>query len=645
MSLRRPLLFLLIALPLVTSLGFFFAFRRLRTGNESVFIPTATISVPHPFPSPSASPTLPSYSEIDPSHVPIADPYDLSCRLKGLCGLSRIVPSGPFEVGTKRTFWVFDPERYQVHSVQAILRYATPHAYFWLEEGILYEQNALVELAKTFEEKIYPNNHTLFGSEWNPGIDGDPHIYILFTRATRSGVAGYFSSTDEFSPQVHPYSNAHEMFVMNANALSLSNPATGEVLAHEFQHMIHWHLDRSEATWLNEGASMLAEWVNGYNPTHYQSFLVQPDLNLTGWGAMPSQSVAHYGQAYLFMAYLYQRLGPQFIRELVHNPLDGLESIDDTLRQPPFAAQSLSADALFLDWAAALYLNNSSSENGRYVSPVNEKPSSEHFTTCPVEAFSDQVTPYGLDYITIACTGHYRLKFEGASELQRFPVTAHSGHFMFWSNEHNLSDTRLTRRFDLRQVAPPITLTYWTWYDLEENFDYAYLEASTDGERWEILHVPSGTDRNPVGNAYGWGYNGKSGSWIQEKVDLSRFAGQVLWLRFEYVTDDAVTGQGLLLDDISIPALNYFSDFEHDTGGWQAEGFQRVQDTVPIPFRLLWIIEGKAPSVQEIALSTSNTGDFTFSLDPDQNATLVITMLSRQTHRAAPYHLSITSLP
>jgi immune inhibitor A len=41
--------------------------------------------------------------------------------------------------------------------------------------------------------------------------------------------------------------------------------------------------------------------------------------------------------------------------------------------------------------------------------------------------------------------------------------------------------------------------------------------------------------------------------WINEMVDLSQYAGQNLTLRFEYVTDSNVTGEGFLLDDLSIP--------------------------------------------------------------------------------------------
>jgi hypothetical protein len=60
---------------------------------------------------------------------------------------------------------------------------------------------------------------------------------------------------------------------------------------------------------------------------------------------------------------------------------------------------------------------------------------------------------------------------------------------------------------------------------------------------------------------------------------------------------------------------------------------------------LLWILEGTSPSVQEVTLSADNTAEFTFHLDAGQQATLVVTMLSRLTHQAAPYRFSITPLP
>ena len=32
----------------------------------------------------------------------------------------------------------------------------------------------------TFDQKIIPTDREFFGSEGNPGVDGDPHIYVLY---------------------------------------------------------------------------------------------------------------------------------------------------------------------------------------------------------------------------------------------------------------------------------------------------------------------------------------------------------------------------------------------------------------------------------------------------------------------------------
>jgi hypothetical protein len=51
------------------------------------------------------------------------------------------------------------------------------------------------------------------------------------------------------------------------------------------------------------------------------------------------------------------------------------------------------------------------------------------------------------------------------------------------------------------------------------------------------------------------------------------------------MTDAAVNGEDMLIDDVSVDAINYFSDFESDKGGWDANGFVRVQNALPQTFR------------------------------------------------------------
>ncbi|MFN3491518.1 MAG: choice-of-anchor J domain-containing protein, partial [Anaerolineales bacterium] len=177
-------------------------------------------------------------------------------------------------------------------------------------------------------------------------------------------------------------------------------------------------------------------------------------------------------------------------------------------------------------------------------------------------------------------------------------------------------------------------------YDLEENYDYLYLVVSTDGKTWEMIETPSGTDDNPVGNNLGWGYNGASGGWVEEEVDLSQYAGKQVYLRFEYITDAAVNGEGFMVDDIQISALNYQSDFEADDGGWLADGFVRIQNTLPQTFGLALILTSDS-SVTMIPLNPDQTAEIPLSLKSGEKAYLVISGLTRFTREEASYQIEI----
>jgi hypothetical protein len=187
-----------------------------------------------------------------------------------------------------------------------------------------------------------------------------------------------------------------------------------------------------------------------------------------------------------------------------------------------------------------------------------------------------------------------------------------------------------------------VTLSFNTWYDLEKDYDYLYLEVSEDGEHWQIITTPSGTGENPTGGSYGWGYNGKTNGWIQENVDLSQYAGKKVQVRFEYVTDAAVTGEGFLLDDVSVDAVNYKSDFETDNGGWAAEGFSRVQNIIPQTYRLTLIKkDSNGITVQAIEPSADQVAEIPLSLKNGDEATLIVTGTTRYTRKNTAYQIEI----
>ncbi len=613
--------------------------------------PTAQ-QIPSPAGSGNELPAGDTLGELLTIELPMADAEDLARRLAGLQGpvpLTLEPPAMPLETGMSDSFWITNARDEKVQ-IRATLQAVTDHAYFWVQDGVRYRQRNLVQLADTFEEQIYPTTREFFGSEWTPGIDGDPHIYVLYAGDLGSGIAGYFLPGDMLHPLVNEFSNGHEMFLFNADTMALADDDTYSVLAHEFQHMIHWNIDRDEDTWVNEGLSELAVWLNGFDVGGFHElYLADPDLQLNDW-PNSDDTAPHYGSSFLFMSYLLDRLGREITSKFVSHPANGLKAVDLVLAEndvrDPDTGVPMSAEDLIMDWALANYLNLDEPPGARYsysgLPDFRRARTTEEFSECTADRHERTVSQYGVDYILIDCPGLGSLVFEGSQLVPLLPAVAHSGDRSYWSNKGDELDSRLTHAFDFTQLSSPITMSYWTWYDIERDWDYVYVLASEDGERWDMLRTPEGTDANPTGNNYGWGYTGVSpgSGWIHETVDLSAYAGQEIYIRFEYVTDGAKFGEGFLLDDLAIPEIGYASDFEADSGGWEAEGFIPVTNTLPQGFRLALITQNGEAVVERIALDGINRATIPMDLSDGEFAVLVVMGTTRFTRHPAGYTIS-----
>jgi immune inhibitor A len=593
--------------------------------------------------------------------IPQSDLYDLACRLKNICDVPHTLPapSTPYKVGDKKQFWLSNSDTTKNFQVGTTLRYITPHSYFWLQDGVDANDADIKALMDAFETKIYPTDREFFGSEWTPGVDNDPHIYVLYVRGVGQSTGGYFSTPDEYNPAVFKYSNGHEQFVFNADGESLTDEYTYGTLAHEFQHMIHWNLDLNETSWINEGFSEVAAFLNGYSVGGADLVFAQnPDLPLTEWTSLsndPDVTTAHYGEAYLFLTYFLDRFGDKVTQAVVKDKENSLESIDDTLRTlnvtDKQTGKVITADDVVMDWMAANYLHDGSAGDGRYTyhnyKDAPRVSATKTVDSCPASTVQGTISQYGADYIEVTCPGEHTLSFTGSTVARILPTDAHSGKYMFWSNKSDQSDMTLTREFDFSGATGALDMSYWTWYDLELGFDYLYLEASTDGQHWDIIKTTSCTDKDESGNAYGCGYNGKSGggdqpAWINEHADLSSYAGKKVQLRFEYVTDAAVVEDGLLLDDVSIPAVNYSTDFEAGDDGWKGEGFSRIENTLPQTFRLSLILKGSGKTtVENVPVNPDQTANIPVSLQSGDSAVLILTGTQRFTSQAAGYTIDI----
>ncbi len=596
--------------------------------------------------------------------IPDSDRIDLARRLRGVTDIPT-PPTSPlrvYQIGDQETFWADNADEAKNFQVTAALVYATPHVYMWFEQDAAPDPAAVKRSADEFERHIYPTVHQYFGLEPSPGIDGDVHLYILHAHGLGRSIAGYFGSSSGYLQKVVKTSNQHEMFFINLDTVAntIGTSYYDGLLAHEFQHMVHNAVDPNEESWLNEGLSELSRLLNGYADTGFApQFLSVPITQLDTW-SLSGSNAPHYGAAYLFTAYFLQRFGDEAVKALVADPENGLPSFDDVLKKigakDPLTGKPITVIDLYADWQMANLLNDKRVGDGRYVyTRFNERLPKLRLSGALEPGAHDMTTnQWGTRYLELKTTGTYKLTFAGQPTVQIVPTNAHSGRRMWWSNRADKSDTRLTHAFDLSGVSTA-TLNYWVWHAIEKDWDYGYLEVSTDGgQTWQPLPTANTLSTDPHDNAYGAGYSGNSGvqdfdndqpaQWVQEKVDLTAYAGKSIQVRFEYITDDAVALPGMLIDDVSIPEISYSTDAEADDGGWQAEGWVRSDNTLPQRYLIQAVMYGKTRQVTRLldpAQSISGSWELTVGGDVDR-IVLSISGTTEFTTEPAPYSYTLT---
>ena len=393
-----------------------------------------------------------------------------------------------------------------------------------------------------------------------------------------------------------------------------------------------------------------------------RAYLEHSDTSLTAWE--DAEATGQRGAAYLFATYFHERFGNEGTRALVAQPLNGTAGFDAALAE---LDAGLNFEDLFAEWLAANYLDGEQEPDVprySYVTLDLEQPApAAIYEDYPVTAEAS-VQQFGADYILLRGDDDLRVQFIGATMTPLLDLLPHSGRYFWWSNRADESLTTLTRAFDLSNVEQA-ALTYWTWYDIEPDYDYATIEISTDGgERWQVLFTPSGTDDNPHGNNPGWGYTGQSGEppgdtlgdqpqhvgpgWNQETVDLSPYTGGKVLVRFAYLTDEAVTGAGFVLDDVAIPEIGYADDVETGEGGWKSAGFLRSDNFIPQRYLALLIGLGGDPgdkeiTVERLPVEEDQTAEWTVPLGSEgwHEALLVLSGLAPLTTNPAFYQLTI----
>jgi hypothetical protein len=187
------------------------------------------------------------------------------------------------------------------------------------------------------------------------------------------------------------------------------------------------------------------------------------------------------------------------------------------------------------------------------------------------------------------------------------PFDPHTGESYAYSQIADVSYKRLTRTIDV--PAGGATMSFWTSYNTEADWDFMFVEAHTVGQdNWTTLQDTGGHTTQNTGesckqeNSNGWrtlhpfldhyqtqdtpttcqpsgttgqwwAASGDSHGWQQWQVDLAAFAGQQVEISISYASDWASQGLGVFVDDIVVSTGEGSTSFEGgDTGGWQPAG-------------------------------------------------------------------------
>ncbi|MDO8264820.1 MAG: peptidoglycan-binding domain-containing protein [Candidatus Parcubacteria bacterium] len=254
-------------------------------------------------------------------------------------------------------------------NLSATLVKISPQLYFYIDDiwwSGLSEQSktetkdVFDSLAEEFENKIYPSLTQTFGAEWNPGIDNDRRITILF-HSMLPQAGGYFSNGNEYPKIQFPQSNEREMFYLNSSFID--SPLIKGFLAHEFIHLITFNQkDKKgveEEVWLNEARAEYVSTFLGYDSQYEESnlqrrvldFTDRPFDSLTEWKG----TAYDYGVLNLFFQYLVDHYGSKILVDSLHLKTSGIKSINDALIMNSFKE---NFSQIFNDWAITVLIND-----------------------------------------------------------------------------------------------------------------------------------------------------------------------------------------------------------------------------------------------------------------------------------------------
>jgi len=169
------------------------------------------------------------------------------------------------------------------------------------------------------------------------------------------------------------------------------------------------------------------------------------------------------------------------------------------------------------------------------------------------------------------------------------------GIYQYYSGDGHLQDNSMS--FDLAVPnATTVELTMKAHWNIEVDYDYA--QVLVDGVAIAGNHTkdtnqfhPAITDFITDISANIAGASGTEG-WVDLTFDMAAFKGQMVTITVNYVTDPAVGGYGIVIDDIHLmaDAASVYADGAEDVPGPVSfNGFSKIKSTKPTLLQNYWV--------------------------------------------------------
>ena len=210
-------------------------------------------------------------------------------------------------------------------------------------------------------------------------------------------------------------------------------------------------------------------------------------------------------------------------------------------------------------------------------------------------------------------------------ELNLGPLGQAQGKQAIYTGQGNDMNRYLTRSFDLTEVAEeePLILSFDSWFKIEADWDYLYIEAKTEGTEYQRLmpiDKDNAADRSSVmpsqkgheGAGSIPGLTGRSGDMDGD--------GKV-----HYFADGAAVEDGALVDNIRLDAIDYMEDFEDGSmAGWLSDGFTLSSGNHRLAVPHYYLLEYRDPYANfgKVTNYDANLAKPGFMFFPDQQGEL-----------------------